>query len=70
MKMDKNANEMSYGQRPNLVGVAGDSVHRCIETKDLSAHRVGRLWRCMRSEIDEPGHAGLARELDQGKGNS
>ena len=42
------------------LGVAKDSVYRWIETKNLPAHRVGRLWKFKLSEIDKWVHAGGA----------
>lgn len=40
------------------LGVAKDSVYRWIETKQLPAHRIGRLWKFRLSEIDEWVEAG------------
>jgi excisionase family DNA binding protein len=34
------------------LGVAKDSVYRWIETRDLPAHRLGRLWKFKLSEVD------------------
>lgn len=42
------------------LGVAKDSVYRWIETKELPAHRVGRLWKFKLTEIDEWVRAGGA----------
>mgnify|MGYP001608864134 FL=1 len=42
------------------LGVAKDSVYRWIETKDLPAHRVGRLWKFRLSEVDKWIEAGGA----------
>jgi len=35
------------------LGVARDTVYRWIERHDLPAHRVGRLWKCKLTEVDE-----------------
>jgi excisionase family DNA binding protein len=35
------------------LDVAKDSVYRWIETKQLPAHKVGRLWKFKLSEVDE-----------------
>lgn len=35
------------------LGVNKESVYRWIERKGLPAHRVGRLWKCQLSEVDE-----------------
>jgi excisionase family DNA binding protein len=42
------------------LGVAKDSVYRWIETRDLPAHRVGRLWKFRLSEVDKWIEAGGA----------
>ncbi len=34
------------------LGVAKDSVYRWVESRDLPAHRVGRLLRFKLSEVD------------------
>lgn len=35
------------------LGVAKDSVYRWIEIRRLPAHKIGRLWKCKLSEVDE-----------------
>lgn len=35
------------------LGVAKDSIYRWIEDRGLPAHRIGRLWKFKRSEVDE-----------------
>jgi excisionase family DNA binding protein len=35
------------------LGVAKDSVYRWIESHNLPAHRVGRLWKFKLSEVDQ-----------------
>lgn len=34
------------------LGVAKDSVYRWIETRNLPAHKIGRLWKFKLSEVD------------------
>ncbi len=46
------------------LGVAKDSVYRWIETKELPAHRVGRLWKFRLTEIDDWVRAGGADAHD------
>ena len=53
------------------LGVANDSVYRWIETRDLPAHKIGRLWKFKLSEVDEWVRAkGADRHLDVGKGGN
>jgi excisionase family DNA binding protein len=43
------------------LGVAKDTIYRWIGTRDLPAHRVGRLWKFKLSDVDawvERGGAG------------
>ena len=42
------------------LGVSKDTVYAWIAKRDLPAHRVGRLWKFQRAEIDgwvRTGHA-------------
>jgi excisionase family DNA binding protein len=51
------------------LGVANDSVYRWIETRDLPAHKIGRLWKFKLSEVDDWVRAkGADGPLDIGKG--
>ena len=40
------------------IGVTKDSVYRWIEKRGLPAHRVGKLWKFRREEVDEWVRAG------------
>ena len=35
------------------LGVAKESVYRWIETRQLPARRIGRLWKFRLSEVDD-----------------
>lgn len=35
------------------LGVKRDTVYKWIERKRMPAHKLGRLWKFKRSEIDE-----------------
>lgn len=51
----------SVDEASRHLGVAKDTIYRWIETRDLPAHRVGRLWKFKLSEVDawiERGGAG------------
>lgn len=43
---------LSVEEIAEYLGVAKDSVYRWIEQKGLPAHRVGKLWKFKRSEVD------------------
>jgi excisionase family DNA binding protein len=42
------------------LGVNRDTIYKWIERKKLPAHKVGRLWKFMASEVDEWVRAGKA----------
>ena len=44
------------------LGIARDTVYRWIESRDLPAHRIGRLWKFKLSDIDEWVRSGGAAE--------
>jgi excisionase family DNA binding protein len=44
------------------LGVVKDAVYRWREHKGLPGHKIGRLWKFQRSEIDEWVRAGGADE--------
>ena len=41
------------------LGVAKESVYRWIETRQLPARRIGRLWKFRLSEVDDWVRAGV-----------
>ena len=47
------------------LGVTKDSIYRWIERRGLPAHRVGKLWKFKRSEVDEWVRTGKAAEKDE-----
>jgi len=47
------------------IGVTKDSIYRWIEKRGLPAHRVGKLWKFKRSEVDEWVRTGKAAEKDE-----
>jgi len=44
------------------LGVSRDTVYRWIDHRGLPAHKVGRLWKFRKAEIDEWVRAGHAHE--------
>lgn len=48
---------LSVGEIAEYLGISKDSVYAWIEKKGLPAHRIGRLWKFKRSEVDEWVHA-------------
>lgn len=48
------------------LGVSRDTVYRWIDHRGLPAHKVGRLWKFKKEEIDEWVRVGHAEENDDG----
>ena len=44
---------VSVDQIADHLGVTRNSIYRWIDRKWLPAHRVGRLWKFQRSEVDD-----------------
>jgi excisionase family DNA binding protein len=47
------------------LGVAKDTIYRWIESREMPAHRVGRLWKFKLSEVDEWVREGHASDAEQ-----
>jgi len=45
------------------LGVTKDSVYRWIERRGLPSHKVGKLWKFKKEEVDEWVRSGDAREV-------
>ena len=43
-----------------MPGVKQDSVYKWIVRKDMPAHKVGRLWKCKKDEVDGRAESGGA----------
>ena len=43
---------LSVDEIADYLGVAKQSIYRWIDYKYLPAHRVGKLWKFKRSEVD------------------
>ncbi|HNY80873.1 MAG TPA: helix-turn-helix domain-containing protein [Thermoanaerobaculales bacterium] len=56
---------LSVGEIAEYLGISKDSVYAWIEKKGLPAHRIGRLWKFKRSEVDEWVHAGRAGDAQR-----
>ena len=46
------------------LSVAKDTIYKWIASRNLPAHRVGRLWKFKISEVDEWIRAGKAADLN------
>lgn len=48
------------------LGVKRDTIYKWIDEKSLPAHRLGRLWKFKKEEVDEWVLKGSAAERDPG----
>lgn len=51
---------LSVEEISKYLGVSSDTVYRWIERHSMPAHRMGRLWKFKKDEIDEWVKAGGA----------
>jgi excisionase family DNA binding protein len=43
----------SLGEIAEHLGVSRDTIYRWIATKEMPAHKIGKLWKFKISEIDD-----------------
>ena len=43
----------SADEMAEYLGVKRDTIYKWIERHDLPAHKVGRLWKFRKQEVDE-----------------
>ena len=53
---------MSVAEIAEYLGVKRDTIYKWIGRKTLPAHKVGRLWKFKRDEVDTWVRNGDARE--------
>jgi len=49
------------------LGVSNDTVYKWIENKQMPAHRMGRLWKFQKNEVDDWVRAGGAHQMKVAK---
>jgi len=55
---------------PAYLGIKRDTVYRWISERNMPGHKIGRLWKFRKEEIDEwvkSGGAGDQRQDDRGR---
>lgn len=58
---------LSVEEMSKYLGVSSDTVYRWIDRHSMPAHRMGRLWKFKKDEVDEWVKSGGARRT-KGKG--
>ena len=56
---------LSVEEISKYLGVSNDTVYRWIDKHRMPAHRMGRLWKFKKNEIDQWVKAGGASSHDQ-----
>lgn len=46
------------------LGIKRDTVYKWIDRRDMPAHKLGRLWKFKKEEVDEWITSGQARRAD------
>lgn len=54
---------LSVDEIAEYLGVAKDTVYGWIGSRGMPAHKVGRLWKFKKAEIDEWVKSGAAADL-------
>ena len=58
---------LSVEEMSKYLGVSSDTVYRWIDRHSMPAHRMGRLWKFNKQEVDDWVKSGEARRT-KGKG--
>jgi excisionase family DNA binding protein len=53
---------LSIGEICKHLGVSNDTVYKWIDSHAMPAHRMGRLWKFKKDQVDEWVKAGGAAE--------
>jgi excisionase family DNA binding protein len=59
---------LSVSEIAIYLGITPDSVYRWIDRKGMPAHRLGRLWKFRKEEVDEWVRSGGANERNEQNG--
>lgn len=56
---------LSVEELAGYVGIKRDTVYKWIARRHMPAHKVGRLWKFRKEEIDEWVRSGAAGEREK-----
>lgn len=56
---------LSVEEIGKYLGVSSDTVYRWIDKHSMPAHRMGRLWKFKRDDVDKWVKAGGAKEVSK-----
>lgn len=58
---------LSVDEIAAYLGIKRDTVYKWISEKQMPAHRMGRLWKFRKDEVDEWVKTGRAGDNEQGQ---
>jgi excisionase family DNA binding protein len=58
---------LSISDMCKYLGVSNDTLYKWIDRHEMPAHRMGRLWKFKKDEVDQWVKAGGAAEHTKGK---
>jgi len=58
---------LSVAEMSKYLGVSNDTIYRWISERNMPGHKIGRLWKFRKDEVDEWVKSGGARRT-KGKG--
>lgn len=53
---------LSISEICQYLGVSSDTIYKWIEKKNMPAHKIGRLWKFKKNEVDDWVRSGQAAE--------
>ncbi len=53
---------LSISEICQYLGVTSDTIYKWIEKKSMPAHKIGRLWKFKKNEVDDWVRSGQAAE--------
>ena len=59
---------LSVDEIAAYIGIKRDTVYKWIAEKEMPAHKVGRLWKFRKEEVDEWVKSGRAKESNSNEG--
>ena len=55
---------LSVDEIAAYLGIKRDTVYRWVDRKQMPAHKVGRLWKFRRADVDQWVISGMADQND------
>ena len=53
---------LSISEICQYLGISNDTVYKWIEKREMPAHKIGRLWKFKKDEVDEWVRSGKAAD--------